>query len=125
MSTITLSPTTLRTGRPARTTRPCGDAMAGTVRLTRRGRLAVLLVGLLMLLALGVALGATSVAGERPGTPEPTTIVTVGSGETLWDIASAASDGGDVRDMMARIERLNALDSGMLLAGQHLRVPVG
>src|SRR4051812_23510827 len=116
MSTITLSPTTLRTSRPARTARPSGVATTGTVRLTRRGRLAVLLVGLLMVLALGVVLGATSVAGERPGTPEPTTIVTVGSGETLWDIASAASQGGDVRDMMYRIERLNALDSGMLLA---------
>jgi hypothetical protein len=97
-----------------------------TVRLTRRGRAVVLLLGIAIALAVGVFLGAGSVATERPGTPAPTRIVMVGSGDTLWDIAAdaaAATGGDDVRAMVTRIERLNALESGMVLAGQRLRVP--
>ena len=120
MSTITLSPTA-----PIRTTaRPRPAAPAGSVRLTRRGRLVVFTLGLLLVLALGTILGARSVATEHPGTPEPTRVVMVGSGETLWDIAAGLADDGDVRAMIARIEDLNALDSAMVTAGQRLRVPV-
>ena len=47
----------------------------------------------------------------------------VGPGDTLWGIASAAADDGDVAAMMHRIEKLNALDSGMLVSGQKLLIP--
>jgi Tfp pilus assembly protein FimV len=116
-------PTSSPTSRPAvrRVERP-----ASTLRLTRRGRVVVLLLGHVLALSAGVFLGAGSVATEKPGTPEPTTIVQVGSGDTLWGIASdaaAATGSDDVRAMIVRIQRLNALDSGMVLAGQRLRVP--
>jgi hypothetical protein len=45
------------------------------------------------------------------------------SGDTLWGIAAGVADDGDVRAMIDRIERLNALDSGMVVAGQKLLVP--
>jgi hypothetical protein len=48
----------------------------------------------------------------------------VGEGETLWQIAAEASSDGDTGAMVERIQRLNALDSGMLAAGQKIRVPV-
>ena len=125
MSTMTihevrLSPT--RVARPAvrRAERP------STVRLTRRGRVTVLLLGLALALAGGIFLGAGSAATERPGAPDPTRVVQVGTGDTLWGIAAdaaAATGEGDVRAMVDRIERLNALESGMVLAGQRLRVP--
>jgi hypothetical protein len=124
MSTMTihevrLSPT--RVARPAvrRVERP------STVRLTRRGRVTVLLLGLALALAGGIFLGAGSAATERPGA-ESTRIVQVGTGDTLWAIAAdaaAATGEDDVRAMVDRIERLNALESGMVLAGQRLRVP--
>ena len=120
MSTTT-STTTLSTlawqERPA-ATRP------GSVRLTRRGRVVVFLVAFVAVLALGIALGTQSFAGETPGTPEPTRVVMVGSGETLWAIAADAAGDGDVRAMVDRIEELNALDTAMVQAGQRLRVPV-
>ena len=97
---------------------------SGSVRLTRRGRVAVFLVAFVAVLALGIALGTQSFAGETPGTPEPTRVVMVGSGETLWAIAAEAAGDGDVREMVDRIEDLNALDSAMVQAGQRLRVPV-
>ena len=97
---------------------------ASSLRLTRRGRLVVVLGALLLAFAIGVFVTAAgSVATQQPGTPEPTQIVQVGSGDTLWGIASELADDGEVRAMMQRIERLNALDSSVLQAGQRLVVP--
>jgi hypothetical protein len=84
----------------------------------------VFLGSLFLVLALGVVWGAASVAGEHPGTPEPTRTVVVGYGDTLWDIADEAAVDADTGAMVERIERLNALDSGMLVAGQKFRVPL-
>jgi Tfp pilus assembly protein FimV len=126
MSTITATRVMDVPVRVAARPRPVARRQSSTVRLTRRGRLVVLFLGLALALAAGVFLGAGSVATERPGTPEPTRIVMVGAGDTLWDIAAdaaAATGETDVRAMVTRIERLNALDSGMVLAGQRLRVP--
>jgi Tfp pilus assembly protein FimV len=95
-----------------------------TVRLTRRGRAVVVLLALMAVLAVGIVVAAGSVATDKAGTPEPTAVVLVGPGDTLWGIASAAADDGDIESMMDRIEKLNALDSGMLMSGQRLLIPV-
>jgi Tfp pilus assembly protein FimV len=103
-----------------RVTRP------STLRLTRRGRVVVVLAGLVIALVVGVFLGAGSVASERKGTPEPTRVVQVTSGDTLWAIAADAAEvtgEDDVRAMVERIQQLNALDSAMVVVGQRLRVP--
>ena len=92
-------------------------------RLTRRGRLVVLAFSLLVILAVGFVLASGEVGTQHGGTPEPTQTVMVGTGDTLWDIAADAASDGDVRDMVDRIKSLNALDSGMVTAGQRLRVP--
>ncbi len=95
-----------------------------SVRLTRRGRLVVFLGTLMLVLLLGIVWGTGSVATEAAGTPEPTRVVMVGPGDTLYDLAAEATPaGGDVAAMVERIQRLNALDSGMLVAGQQLRIP--
>ena len=95
-----------------------------TVRLTRRGRVVVVMAALAIAFAIGVFVTtAGSVATQRPGTAEPTKIVQVGTGDTLWGIASQLDDDGDVRSMMEEIKQLNALDSADLQAGQRLVVP--
>jgi predicted Zn-dependent protease len=91
-----------------------------TLRLTRRGRLVVFLLAMLVALTAGFLLASGSVATE---TPEATEVVTVGTGDTLWDIAAERPDDGDVLDMVGHIKELNDLDSGTLMAGQKLRVP--
>jgi Tfp pilus assembly protein FimV len=104
--------------------RPSVSRPRSTVRLTRRGRIVVVVAALLVAFAVGVFVTAAgSVATQRPGTPEPTRIVQVGSGDTLWAIASELADGDDVRSMMEEIKQLNALDSSDLQAGQRLVVP--
>ena len=98
-------------------------ARASTVRLTRRGRLVVLGLGLAATLGLGLYAATVSTASDHP---EQTRTVTVQPGQTLWDISSraaAATGSGDVRSMMSHVEAINHLDSSSLQVGQHLRVP--
>jgi hypothetical protein len=96
---------------------------ASTVRLTRRGRLVVLVAGLATALGIGIVGASLAVAGDQP---EQTRVVTVHPGQTLWDIAAAASTrtgAGDTVSMMSHLRALNHLDSTSLQVGQHLRVP--
>jgi hypothetical protein len=129
MSTMTMSASCATHTRAPRAagalgpTRPAPRSGAGPVRLTRRGRLVVLALSLLLVLGLGVCWAAGSVATERPGRPEPTRVVMVGTGETLWGIAAEIAEDGQTRAMVEKIEDLNALDSAMVEAGQRLRVP--
>ena len=122
MSTMTLDTLFLPRTTPAKL--PRAVSAAAPVRLTRRGRIVVVVAALVVAFAIGVFVTAAgSVATQRPGTPEPTRIVQVGTGDTLWGLAAELADDGDVRAMMERIERLNALDSAVLQAGQRLVVP--
>ena len=83
----------------------------------------VVALSLFAILAVGFVLASGAVGTLESGTPEPTETVMVGTGDTLWDIAADAAGDGDVREMVDRIKSLNALDSGMVTAGQRLRVP--
>ena len=114
MSTMILTPT--RVIQPARPM-----ARRSTVRLTRRGRAVVFLVGLVIALAAGFMLATGSTATERP---ESTTVIQVGPGETLWDIAQSVAVKGHTADMVEHIKALNGLTGGALQAGQDLRVPL-
>ncbi len=89
-------------------------------RLTRRGRVVVLLAGLFVLMAIGVVFAGVSLASEEP---EITETIVVAPGDTLWGLASDLSVDGDVRAMMRHIEALNSLDTVALAAGQRLQVP--
>jgi ABC-type transporter Mla subunit MlaD len=112
MSTMTLTPS------------PTIRLRAPQVRLTRRGRLVVFAGALLLVLALGVLWGSGSVATGQPGTADPTLVVQVEAGDTLYDIAARVTTDGDVAAMVEQIEDLNRLDTSVVYAGQKLRVPV-
>lgn len=98
-------------------------ARRSSVRLTRRGRIVVFAAGLLVLLALGLLISNGAGAASKTGTPEPTHAVVVAPGDTLWDLASKAAHGGDVRAMITHIEEINGLSDVSLSAGQTLRIP--
>ena len=100
------------------------STMILTIHLTRRGRLVVVIGALLLVLALGVLWGSGSVATERTGTADPTLVVQVEAGDTLYDIAARVTVDGDVAAMVEEIEDLNRLDTAVVYAGQKLRVPV-
>lgn len=112
MTTLSISPTYV----------PAQPMTQPRVRLTRRGRLALFLGSLLMILATGVFLGASSLASNLSAA-ETSTVVVVGHGETLWSIADEAAGDGSTTEMMAEIREINRLDSSTLYAGQRLLVP--
>lgn len=105
--------------RAVRTARP-----AAPVRLTRRGRLVITFLFLGLLMAALTVFGATSAATGEAGEPVPTRTVMVDEGDTLWMIASEVAAPGEVREMVHRIEELNALSGAGLAVGQRLAVPV-
>lgn len=126
MSTLSISPTFApQTGAArARTARPARPA-AGAVRLTRRGRIVVVLGFLAFALALMTVLGGFATATREAGTPEPTRTVEVQSGDTLYEIAGTVAEPGEIREMVHHIQELNSLPTAELQVGQKLAVPAG
>lgn len=111
MSSITL--------QPAPTTR---------LRLTVRGRRVLATIAALpaavalsaAMISGGAALADRDLGGTRTASFET---VTVQAGDSLWAIAERVAPGADPRDVVAAIVRLNALDGGIVTAGQELAVP--
>ncbi|WP_238147702.1 MULTISPECIES: LysM peptidoglycan-binding domain-containing protein [Micrococcaceae] len=97
--------------------------------LTRRGRFVFFGLPLLSTVIIAAALlmmffaaGTANAGTESAGVVTKT--VTVGSGDTLWDIARDVDPSGDTREAIAKINDLNDLSSGRVTPGQRLIVPV-
>lgn len=100
-------------------------AAPAQVRLTRRGRLVLLVAFVGIALAALMAFGGQSAATGEAGAPVETRTIVVTEGDTLWAIASEVAAPGEVRAMIHQIQELNALSSASLAQGQALAVPVG
>ena len=120
--------------------RPAGQGMPGSgrsagLRLTRRGR--VVLAGLAIVIVTAVAtamlfwLSAAGNAqaashGQLPGTARRgLSRVVVQPGQTLWSIASRAEPSADPRIVVQQIIEVNALGSPVIQPGELLWVPKG
>jgi len=95
----------------------------GPLRLTRRGRLVVVLGMLALLMVAGFTLGRASSQAAGPVAHRPLPTVTVEPGETLWQIAARIDPSGDRRALVDQIEALNHLRSDQIVSGQQLRLP--
>jgi LysM domain len=95
------------------------------VRLTRRGRVTLVLTFLALALALMVPFGGWATATLTGGAPEPVRIVEVQPGDTLYGIAGDLAEPGQIREMVHRIQSLNSLPGGQITEGQKLAVPRG
>ena len=116
--------TMVATAGPTRV-RPATTTATATLRLTRRGRLALtLLLTALVLLAFLVS-GGASVATRESGEPAPLRTIEVQRGDSLWAIAAEVAEPGEVREMVYTIEKLNSLPDATLTEGQLLAVPAG
>ena len=120
-------------GERVRTVRPTAAASdvvadsgqgASGLRLTRRGRLMVVLIALGLALVAGLT--AESAMADGPGEALQIVTHTVTAGETLWEGAgSVAAPGQDRRDVVDELIELNGLADSGLQAGQQILVPVG
>ncbi|WP_159450096.1 LysM peptidoglycan-binding domain-containing protein [Demequina sp. NBRC 110056] len=87
-------------------------------RARRRGIVVVLL------LVLGAFLAPQAIANAGDEVPPVLDSYTVSSGETLWSIAASITpEGVDVRDVVADIQTVNAMQGASLQAGQQLLLP--
>lgn len=119
MSTLSISPAFI--SGPARTPRL---AAATTVRLTRRGRIVVLLAFLVVALVVMLSVSGWATATHEGGTPEQVRVVEVQSGDTLYGIAGQVAEPGKIREMVHHIQELNSLPGAGLVVGQKIAVPV-
>ena len=95
------------------------------VRLTRRGRLALVFAFLSLAVALMIPMAGWATASLTGGTPEPVRVVEVAPGDTLYAIAAELAEPGEIREMVHRIQELNSLPGAQISEGQKLAVPRG
>ncbi len=99
------------------------------LRLTRRGRIVLIGLPLVLLAALILSLAGllnspAKAADNASGlTVTPAVSVTVQPGESLWAIAGKVDPDRDPRDVIADIVQLNDLQAGRVMPGQQLFVP--
>jgi hypothetical protein len=114
-------------GWPSRTgqtrTRPTRTRPTRT-RLTRRGRLVLLGLCALILLAVISVGRAGSQAATATETGPTLQQTTVQQGETLWAVAQRIAPQNDPREVVAQIRRINHLQTSSLRVGQQLLLPV-
>ncbi len=108
--------------RPAAAT-ALGGRRPAPLRLTRRGR--IVLVVLPALLALSGALLATAPGSAEAAPREVPRTVVVGAGDSLWTIAERIAPSTDPRITVAALERENGLASARVDAGATLVLPTG
>jgi hypothetical protein len=95
------------------------------LRLTRRARRLLVVLGLAAAVALVSWLGPL-VAGSAAGDLRlaGASMIVVEPGDSLWSIASSVAGGGDdVRAVVYEIQQLNQLDDAAVVPGQVLRLP--
>ncbi|MFC7545497.1 LysM peptidoglycan-binding domain-containing protein [Plantactinospora sp. GCM10030261] len=98
------------------------DVQPPPLRLTRRGRI-VLIVGVLILLGAVIAVLAPASQAADPAGTSHTTVVR--PGDTLWSVAERQLPDHDTYLVIAEIRRLNGLDGYTIYAGQELVLPAG
>ncbi|MGH4026223.1 MAG: LysM peptidoglycan-binding domain-containing protein [Pseudonocardiaceae bacterium] len=70
-------------------------------------------------------LGQAASAGSSAETPAETSVVRVGAGETVWDVAVRVAPESDPRAVVQRIRELNGMTSSAVQPGERLQVPDG
>lgn len=97
---------------------------SGRPRLTRRGRLCLVIV-VAVLAAVAFSAGRASGTTGAPVRPEnaSTASVVARPGDTLWSIARAAAPRRDPRVTVELLLRLNDLAGVTIVPGQRLIVP--
>ncbi|SDU75975.1 LysM peptidoglycan-binding domain-containing protein [Jiangella alkaliphila] len=112
-------------GRP--TPVPCATSAEPSLhgsRLTRRGRVVVGLVWLLLLVAGVLAFVRPWGGAESPGGAPVVTTVEVRGGDTLWELATDVSPTADPRETVAAIMELNGISSAAdIRPGDLIQVP--
>ena len=106
------------------------EVAPGPWRLTRRGRFAVALAAVLVVL---IALSVAQVVSANTSTSanqvtlvaaqQQVDTVVVKPGDTLWSIATREMPGRDPREAVVALRKANGVTGGEISAGQRLQLP--
>ena len=119
-----MTATATRTAFAPTTSTGTSTRVAATpLRLTRRGRLVLTALVVLVLFAVLSIGRAGSQAATVSQTGPALTQTTVLPGDTLWSVAQRLAPDHDTRAVVAQIKRLNHLTGSSLQAGQQLLLP--
>lgn len=99
------------------------------IRLTRRGRIVLVIVPLFLaalaaLFAWAALMAPARAADAQLAGPGATVTVTVQPGDSLWTIASDRVPGQDPRVTISQIRELNDMAGARVLPGEQILVPV-
>lgn len=85
----------------------------------------ILTAGIVMLIVFGIGwLASTGGTSSDVPVPSATTVVTIHSGQTLWDVATSDAPSSAPQDVVDRIQQLNNISDAALYPGERLVVPV-
>ena len=106
--------------------RPASAHRSGRAHLTRRGRVAILLViAALLFTAFSLGRAGSQASGDSTAPTAPRVEqTTVMPGDTLWSVAKRIAPDNDPREVVAQIRALNDLSGSELQVGQQLFLPV-
>jgi hypothetical protein len=99
---------------------------APRLRLTRRGRAVLTTLAATPLIVAALAFGLNGGMATATSTSSSTTFhyVTVGAGQSLWQLALEIAPSADPREVIADVVQLNQLSSADVQVGQRLAIPV-
>jgi LysM domain len=104
-----------------------GSPRAGSLRLTRRGRVVAAALAALLITGLSLVAAVSAEATSHPAPPsavrQSLVQVVVRPGQSLWSVAESADPAADTRLVVQRIIDLNGLTSDAIQPGQQLWVP--
>jgi predicted small integral membrane protein len=118
---ISTQPGSIRT---APDSNPRAERASEQIRLTRRGRVVLGLVGTMLLILAWMTLGGGSADASTDSAASATAVVVIQPGENLWAIARSIAPETDPREMILRIRELNDLGADHVYPGQSIVVPV-
>jgi hypothetical protein len=107
---------------PVRVTEASAGRRRSTLRLTRRGRVVLVVLPALALLS-GTLVTSTARVAEAAPVPLPAVQVTVRADDSLWSIAERVAPQRDPRDVVAALEAANGIGDATVQQGQRLVVP--
>ena len=96
---------------------------SGDLRLTRRGRVVVTLLFLVLVTVTLTFFSGYSAATGAAGDVPPVRTVVVAEGDTLWSLAARVPGPDEIREVVHEIQELNSLADPALSEGQRIAVP--
>jgi hypothetical protein len=108
---------------PVNSVSPASPVASGRLRMTKRGRAALLTLVAMPLVALALFFGINAGSATATGSSTPLKSFTMPAGESLWQVARQIAPKADPRDFIADVLSVNQLATTEVQPGQTIKIP--